>query len=182
MTPIMILRSEHEAILRMLDSIEVMARRIQHGKQVPPAAISAATEWFSTFVHRIHRDKEEDVLFPLLHHKGLREGLGCVGTLLAAHDDGRESFKTMLFSMAEGDQASWARGVWAYAQMMRLHIRREDEVAFRLAETVLDDEDQATLACGFAAIDEKARVSDFLDRIRESERIVEEAVSQPNAA
>jgi hemerythrin-like domain-containing protein len=182
MTPIMVLRSEHEAILRMLDSIEVMARRIQHEKLVPPDAIAAATEWLSTFAHRIHRDKEEELLFPILQSKGLGESLGCIGALMAAHDDGREAFRRMLVSMAESDQSSWASAVWAYAELMRLHIRREDDVVFRLASSLLSDEDEAKLMLGFAEIDEKARIAELGERIRDAEREVRSAIAQPNVA
>jgi hemerythrin-like domain-containing protein len=182
MTAISVLRSEHEAILRMIEAIEIMARRIQHSRPVPPAAIAAATEWLSIFAHRIHRDKEEDVLFPLLRSKGLGEGPGCIGALLAAHDEGREAFKRMLVSMAEGDQPSWASAVWAYSQMMRLHIRREDEVAFRLADELLSDEEQLAMAQGFAQIDDKAHLCELDECIGEAERIVQQVVAQPSVA
>ncbi len=177
-----ILRSEHEAILRMVEAIEVLARRIQHGRPVPPAAIAAATEWFSTVAHRIHRDKEEEILFPALSAKGLREGPGCIGALLAFHEDGREAFKRMLVSMAEGDCESWAQAVWAYAEMMRLHIRREDDVIFGLADSLLGEQEQMVLAQGFAAIDEKARLSQLDERMREAERLVQRTIEGGMAA
>ena len=177
-----VLRSEHEAILRMVEAVEVLARRIQHGRPVAPAAMAAATEWLSTVAHRIHRDKEEEILFPALSGKGLHEGPGCIGAMLASHEDGREAFKRMLVSMAEGDQESWARAVWVYAETMRQHIRREDDVVFSLADSLFGEQEQMALAQGFAAIDEKARLSQLDERMREAERLVQRTVEGGKAA
>jgi hemerythrin-like domain-containing protein len=68
---ILVLRKEHDAILKMLSAMEEAARRIESGKPVAPETLESLLEFFRLFADRCHHGKEEDLLFPLLESRGL---------------------------------------------------------------------------------------------------------------
>src|SRR3990172_2858898 len=84
-----ILRQEHDAILRMLEVAEAVARQLDRGEDVPAETLAGLLECFRLFADRCHHGKEEDLLFPLLEKKGLPRAGGPIGVMLGGDEDGR---------------------------------------------------------------------------------------------
>lgn len=155
------LREEHATILGMLDSLEDLARRAEAGEAIPHKILTDLQEFFVFFADRSHHGKEEALLFPLLERKGVPHAGGPLGCMLKEHDEGRAFVKAMA-SYAEGcskgearARNSWAEAARSYANLLRNHIWKENEVLFRMAESLMSIEEQSKLAEEFAKVEEE---------------------------
>ena len=147
------LRTEHEAILRMLDATEEVANQIERGSPVAAETLSGLLEFLRLFADRCHHGKEEDLLFPLLEQKGMpREG-GPIGVMLLEHEQGRALIRRMAtageaFAGGDADSAgAWAAAARDYAALLRVHIDKENNILFMMAERILTDAEQASRWC-----------------------------------
>lgn len=154
-----VLRHEHEAVLKMLDASEEAARQFEAGGRVRPQVLVDLLEFFRVFADQCHHTKEEELLFPLLERKGIpREG-GPVGVMLSEHEEGRALIREMAEATesyqkgGEGAAARWSRAARAYAQLLRAHIYKENNVLFVMAERILTPEEQSQLAESFEKLE-----------------------------
>ena len=155
------LRREHDAILRMLDVTEEVARQLNAGRPVTPDTLSDVLEFFRLFADRCHHGKEEELLFPLLERKGLPRAGGPVGVMLSEHEEGRalvremgeaaEAFRTG----TAGAGRRWAAAARRYADLLRDHIAKENNVLFVMAENLLTPAEQAEMAAAFEKVEEE---------------------------
>jgi hemerythrin-like domain-containing protein len=168
------LRHEHQRMLAAAAATEAVAAAITAGADTAPQTLEAAAEFFALFAHRIHRDKEEELLFPALRDRGVRDA-SCIAPLLADHEDALAAFTTMQHAAAEysaGDREAatrWAQAARRYCDRLRYHVRRE-ELVIANSERLFSATDQQELARQFAALDEKARRSGVAERIEAAER------------
>jgi len=155
----LVLRKEHDAILKMLGATEEAARGIESGKPVAPETLEGLLEFFRLFADRCHHGKEEDLLFPLLESRGLPRHGGPTGVLLREHDQGRALIKQMADAVeaAKGGESAaptrWAEAARAYAELLRAHIDKENSVLFVMAENMLSPEEQSNLAAEFEKLE-----------------------------
>lgn len=155
----LILRKEHDAILRMLDATEEAARRIESAKPIAPETLEGLLEFFRLFADRCHHGKEEDLLFPLLESRGLPRHGGPTGVMLREHDQGRALIKEMadaIEAIKGGESAAaprWAEAARAYAELLRAHIAKENNILFVMAENLLSPEEQSALAAEFERLE-----------------------------
>ena len=154
-----ILRKEHEAILKMLTATEAAAHRIQSGGTVPTESLEGLIEFFRLFADQCHHGKEEDLLFPLLESRGLPRSGGPTGVMLHEHEQGRALVRQMVEgveALKSGDAsgaARWAQAGLGYAQLLRAHIGKENNILFVMAENMLMPEEQKQLAADFDRIE-----------------------------
>jgi hemerythrin-like domain-containing protein len=154
-----ILRDEHKAILKMIDTAEEAAGRLKKNVAVAPEILSGLLEFFHIFADHCHHGKEEDCLFPLLEQKGLpREG-GPIGVMLHEHGQGRELIRIMgetACQFAGGQKEAgqrWAEAALAYAALLRNHISKENDILFIMADGILSEADQAKAVEAFEKIE-----------------------------
>ncbi len=158
-TATLILRKEHDAILKMLDATEEAARRIESGQTVAPETLEGLLEFFRLFADRCHHGKEEDLLFPLLESRGLPRHGGPTGVMLREHDQGRALIRQMAEAVEaskSGDRAAparWAEAARDYAELLRAHIAKENDILFVMAENMLSPEEQSNLAAEFEKLE-----------------------------
>jgi len=170
------LRAEHERLLDLIHSADHVADLVLHGEHVDSEVIQSLTECFMLYVHGIHREKEEDIFFPLLNNRGLHHPGGCVGLMLAEHDDSQQAFATMERAaemyVRGADEAAhaWSRAARIYCTQLRMHLRRENDVVFEHAERALTEDDDAQLTTAFRRVDEKARMNGILERLYAAEQ------------
>lgn len=161
MDAVTILRKEHDAILRMLEATEEVARQFERGAQVPPETLTGLLEFFRVFADRCHHGKEEALLFPLLEKKGLPRASGPIGVMLSEHEQGR-AFMRQMVEAAESYQEGaaeagrrWGEAARGYVALLRQHIDKENNVLFVMAEKMLTPGEQSELAAGFAKVEEE---------------------------
>ncbi len=167
-----ILRQEQEPILLMLDLTEEVLREIERGERAAPETLAGLSEFFRLFAERFHNGKEEDLLFPLLEQKGVPRAGGCIGVMLAEHEEGRTLIRQMSAAAdacAEGNAeavVSWAEAARSYTTLLRQHLHREGHALYSMAETLLSETDQNELVDAFTRLEEKETGSGNKSRVR----------------
>ncbi len=144
------LMHEHQVIEHGLAVLNVIARRVEKGEEVPTDRVGELLKFFQVFADKCHHAKEEGVLFPEIEARGIpREG-GPIGVMLYEHDRGREYVRQMVTALPRIREDSAAREVFAsaadhFVHLLSEHIFKENNVLFRMAESVLSDDDDKRL-------------------------------------
>jgi hemerythrin-like domain-containing protein len=142
-SPTTILREEHEVIVKVLDGLEAMLERIQKGGPADPGLLEEAVHFIHGFADGCHHEKEEEMLFPALEAAGVPVQGGPVGVMLAEHEEGREYARGIaegIAALAGGSDAGRRKVLdngWAYIQLLRAHIMKENEILFPLADRAI---------------------------------------------
>jgi len=161
MKPTEILKDEHRTIERLLRILELTAKRLEEGKEVPPEVLEGALEFIKTFADRCHHGKEEELLFPLLEERGLPRAGGPIGVMLQEHESGREFVRAILRGIAgykeqaEGIEDEIISSIRGYTQLLKQHIQKEDNVLFPMADHLLSQEEQRRLLERFEEMEKK---------------------------
>lgn len=149
--PMAVLKQEHRVIERVLDAAE----RIIEEPAIDRGFFLSFVDFVRNFADGCHHHKEEDQLFPMLEQAGmLREG-GPIGCMLDEHERGRTLIRAIneyLDAAVDGDESAARTVRFAtreYVALLRLHIRKEDDVLFALADQILDPQRQAALMARF---------------------------------
>jgi hemerythrin-like domain-containing protein len=91
----------------------------------------------------------------MLESKGMPRSGGPLGVMLHEHEMGRALVRQMSEAAeahATGDAEaarSWSHSAHAYADLLRAHIAKENNILLVLAERLLSDEEQTALAAAF---------------------------------
>lgn len=146
-----ILMDEHRVIERVLDAFE---RMLSLGV-IDKAFTIKALDFFRQFADGCHHHKEEEQLFPAMESAGTPVEAGPIGCMLHEHDLGRALLRiidTNLDEAVAGKPAAveTVRNAAAnYIQMLRLHIQKEDNILFVMAEHVLSEQTKRELLAAF---------------------------------
>jgi hemerythrin-like domain-containing protein len=160
MKPIEDLKTEHEAVkmtLRVLDSMINDAEKT--GQIKNPGHLGQLIEFFRTFVDKCHHSKEEDLLFPALEEVGVSQEEGPIGVMLKEHQQGRDCVAKMnaaLVRYNDGEREAvndLIKNGREYIALLNLHIDKENNVLFPIADKHLSAEKQAELWEGFETIE-----------------------------
>jgi hemerythrin-like domain-containing protein len=154
-----ILASEHRVIEQVLDCLEKMADRCAALGVVDADSATQAIDFFRHFADHCHHGKEEHHLFPLLEARGFPRATGPTGVMFTEHDQGRRVLRSMADAVAGaavGDPIAADRFIasaQAYIDLVREHIRKEDERLFVMADLALTREDQERLLESFSRVE-----------------------------
>jgi hemerythrin-like domain-containing protein len=153
--PIDILKHEHRIIERGLRALDGICERLGSGQPVPPEALSQMLNFIHTFADRCHHQKEETHLFPTLQQHGVPLEGGPIGVMLYEHEVGRRLVAELdhaANAYQSGDAQAgprFAENGRSYIQLLAMHIHKEDNILFKIAEQVLDESTQASLGKAF---------------------------------
>lgn len=150
------LRHEHELVLIVVGAMEREVEALRVG-EVHEQTIARMVAFTRDFTDGCHHSKEEKVLFPLLEERSPQAG-GPVSVMLSEHKAGRAAVHAIAENLPAARESEAARAAVAdnlalYAELLRLHINKENVVLFPLAERTLDDDDKRRLTEEFARID-----------------------------
>jgi hemerythrin-like domain-containing protein len=157
MHPTDVLRGEHRIIEAKLSELE--GQIAAPAGPFPRAFFDEALDFFRNFADGCHHAKEENLLFPRMKERGVPERGGPIAVMLAEHDEGRGYLKAVRENLDAAEQGSAAArdhvgaNAQAYITMLRRHIFKEDNILFRMAESVLEADDVAELQKDFAAVE-----------------------------
>ena len=153
-TPIEILRREHRVIEGALRTLDGICVKLQRGIEVPPETLLQLIDFIRTYADGFHHGKEEAHLFPALEKNEVSRG-GVIGMMLEEHEAGR-GFIAELSDAARGYVAGDPRtvrrfvlGAWRYMELLTMHIHKEENVLFVIADEVLDDQALVSLSEAF---------------------------------
>ncbi len=158
-SPTHILREEHELVLMVVEAMEREVAAIERDDRVNADRVANMVDFTRNFTDGCHHNKEEKVLFPLLEQRDPAAG-GPVSVMLSEHEAGREAVRAIngaLPAVADDPAArrTVAENLGLYAQLLRLHINKENTVLFPLADRILGELDKKRLAAEFERIEEE---------------------------
>jgi hemerythrin-like domain-containing protein len=152
------LENDHVYILRLIDSMEAMSE--QHCTNTEHLEI--AVNLIRKFVDGFHHAKEEKLLFPMMITKGFSDQQGPVAAMLSEHELGRMYAAEMAKNIELLKQGKTTVLVKIYSNMksygilLRNHIAKENNVLFRMADQVLNFNEQQILLADFAKAENDA--------------------------
>jgi hemerythrin-like domain-containing protein len=167
------LENDHVYILQLTDLMEQMVNKgatdINHLKSV--------VHIIKNYADGLHHKKEEDLLFPLFEHRSANGGCGPVGVMLMEHKQGREYVQGMvdnIMAYEKGDEAALKKvyqNMLGYADLLKNHIFKENNILFRMADNAFSENDQKMLLEQFNKIEIEAapgdKAEDFIEAIKE---------------
>jgi hemerythrin-like domain-containing protein len=152
------LRREHRVIERVLAVLARLVARIDGGGELDKPAAKRCVEFFRLFADACHHAKEEELLFPALEARGVpREG-GPIGVMLYEHAVGRRLTREMGTGLEACDQGSpdgmqrFCDAARSYLRLLTDHIAKEDNVLFRIGDTILSGDDCRRLCTGYEEV------------------------------
>lgn len=155
MKPTTILMNEHQVILRVLASLEAMARKCRDEGKLDGESAETALDFFREYADRCHHAKEEAHFFPLLEARGLPRDGGPTGVMLHEHDQARACVRGMgeeIDAAAKGEAPAVERFCTIandYIALLRQHIDKEDTCLVPIAEETLSADDMEILGTTF---------------------------------
>jgi len=164
-----LLLEEHRLIERMLGVLDELVRRLESEREVPASVVEAALRFLIEFTDGLHHAKEEHVLFPLLARHDIGPDQPFINALAEHHDMGRSYVRRMAGAWRAVQRAvpdahiALASEMRSYVELLREHIRIEDEFLRGVADEYLSADDDRELVEGFVAIDDSAAMSRGLD-------------------
>jgi hemerythrin-like domain-containing protein len=150
---------EHEIVYLVLDAIGREVEKIVGLRKADFEVIRKIVDFSRNFTDRCHHAKEENHLFSALEKRGLSRDEGPIAVMLWEHAQGREKIKIIVETLAYAEKGNGiALGVLrenqdAYAQLLRAHISKENNVLFPLADKLLTPEDQKALEEAFEKVE-----------------------------
>lgn len=160
---------EHKLILRMIALLERNAPRTAEGDYSNWQFYLDGVDFIRNYADRFHHAKEEDVLFEALVTNGMPRANSPIAAMLMEHDQGRAYVGAMEAAAREalagkaGQETVIAENALAYAELLRGHIAKEDEILYPLAERVIPDTMRDTIIEGYATAEARTP-ADFTAR------------------
>ena len=146
------LENDHVHILRLID---VMVH-ITISDNPDIGHIERIVDIIKNFADGLHHAKEENLFFPFLTERGFSLTQGPVAVMLHEHVQGRNFVKGMAENIAiyRNGNTSVLSEIYlnmnGYADLLRSHISKENNILFRMADNVLSESDQQKLLGRFA--------------------------------
>jgi hemerythrin-like domain-containing protein len=163
-SPTVQLRREHELVLLVVAAMEREAESLRAG-EVHAATIAQMVGFTRNFTDGCHHGKEEQVLFPWLKDMPPTPGVPAaprdiVAVMLSEHDAGRQAIRAIAENLPAADTDEQARttvadNLAAYARLLRMHIHKENEVLFPLADRLLDEANRERIAAEFERVEQE---------------------------
>jgi hemerythrin-like domain-containing protein len=153
------LKKEHVAIETMLKILEVVTKKLQAGEKAEPEHLGEIIEFFRGFADRCHHGKEEEIFFPALEMAGIPKEGGPIGMMLHEHDQMRAHMRGLAGAVERyrsgdaGAASGIVRHANDYADMLRRHIDKENQVLFKMAEMHLSLDEEKELADRFEVME-----------------------------
>ncbi len=155
------LREEHQLILKVLNSFEPALLAARNSRTVDRSVFGHYIEFFRGFADLCHHGKEEEKLFPCLQRCGLPGDCGPIAVMLEEHRQGRLHVRSMADGLAAaetGEDAAvdaFLRHGFAFLDLLRNHIGKEDQVLFQIADEIVQGEALSQLTSSYRDAEQK---------------------------
>ncbi len=157
--PIEMLVREHEIILNVMKALGQVADAMKRGTKCDVELLRDAVLFMCEFADRIHHSKEEDLLFPALHQKGIPNDGGPIGAMKIEHEQAR----ALVASFTEAVEAYAGQGAPAADAVCAVirnivalypdHIWKENNILYPMAMKVLTPGELDELGRQFVDVD-----------------------------
>lgn len=166
------LEDDHVYILELTEIMQEMAGL----PSIKPQIVEEVVDIIRNFADGLHHAKEEHLLFPLMVKKGFSTQNGPVAVMLSDHDQGRQYVKEMAngaIALRNGDINASGRisaAMQGYAELLQSHIAKENNVLFRMADQIMEGDEESELFNRFSILDggsnSQPEKSDYVSRIK----------------
>lgn len=149
------LENDHASILRLLGVMEQMILNVSTNV----THMEMVVNLIRNFTDGYHHAKEERLLFPLLVKKGFSFQQGPVAFMMKEHNQGRSFVKGMVEGIGEykaGNKSALPKiyhNMQEYIDLLRIHINKENNVLFRMADRMLSTEEQMEMLGEFEKLE-----------------------------
>jgi hemerythrin-like domain-containing protein len=153
--------NEHRLILRMIALLEQNAPGTANGSYTNWQFYLDGVDFIRSYADRFHHAKEEDVLFEALVKNGMPREQSPVAAMLMEHEQGRAHVRAMETAIQEtlagrpGREAIVAKHAQAYAELLRGHIAKENDILYPLAERLISDTLREWIVAEYAAAESR---------------------------
>ncbi len=146
------LLAEHHLMGAVLAAMREEARGLVRNAPLRPQLWGLVVDFIGNFTHRIHRVKEEQLLFPALWDGGLVHENG-FGRLERQHGLLHRLTLELCDGVSAGDWKSTARVVYRYVDLMGPHLAAEEESLVADATRQLEPERVMEIRRAFDALE-----------------------------
>ena len=160
MTAISQLMEDHQLILQALDALDAFAAKPPRGEE-DKAELGRFVRFIREFADTRHHGKEEDILFVAMVAAGFPRDGGPIAVMLMDHEAGRAHVSVMAGKAGQAspwtaqDRATAFAAARGYADLLRGHIQKEDEILYPMARHRLHEEAMRRVDRDCAAFEEK---------------------------
>lgn len=150
------LENDHVHILKLCDVMEKIALE----DKIDLSHLEDIVDIIRSYADGSHHKKEEDLLFPKMSEKGFSMHSGPVAVMLNDHEAGRSYVRGIAGGITAYKSGNPAEkkvifaNMLGYAELLRNHIAKENNILFRMADNCLNDEEQKSLLAEFLKIEE----------------------------
>jgi hemerythrin-like domain-containing protein len=165
------LEDDHIYVLKLID----VMRAVTRSEKPDIKHIEEIIDIIRNFADGLHHAKEENLFFPALESKGFSAQQGPVAVMLHEHIKGRNFVKGIVDNLElynKGNKAALEKvyqNMSGYSDLLVNHITKENNILFRMADNVLSEIEQKSLAEQFETMEQNrqagARVIDYINRI-----------------
>lgn len=134
------LMSEHRVIERACDALAAFADETRRRTSDDKEELGRFVEFIREFADGCHHGKEEGILFKAMVEAGFPSQGGPIAVMLHEHDVGRAFVKRLGELAAQPapwsaeDREALAEAAHGYANLLRQHIHKEDNILYPMAE------------------------------------------------
>ena len=159
MTPIETLKHEHQVILLVLTAAEKEVQFIRAFNKVNGERVTKMLDFIRNFADRCHHAKEEDILFVRMQAKGMPRNAGPLAVMFQEHALGRQKVAATAEALPKaqsGDTtaiAAVADNLEFYANLLRAHIHKEDNILYPMAERIISPDEMTEIAAAFDKVE-----------------------------
>lgn len=144
------LMNDHDAILSALDLLNNILDTLSKKQSLDPEDLLNFLEFLREFADKCHQGKEEGILFPAMIAAGVADRGGPIGVMMAEHIQGRGYIHSMLESLEEpADMVRFEKAGRAYIELLRVHIQKENNVLFPMADNNISPEQLESINSAF---------------------------------
>ena len=149
------LENDHVQILRLIEVMECITQSDNPNVEHMETLVKVIRE----FADGLHHAKEEQFLFPLMVQKGFSNETGPVAVMLHDHVEGRNFVKGMAekISLYKQGETTALKAIYknmlGYADLLKNHIGKENNVLFRMADNAFTTAEQQSLLLDFTKVE-----------------------------
>lgn len=146
------LMQEHQLILKYVDLIERCASlNLQNPDlQILFDQAGCFIDFIHEFADSFHHAKEENILFRYLEIPGVLTHCNPVPQMLNEHEQARSYVVNMEYALKSKNLHDLADKAQHYADLLQMHIFKEDTILYPMAEQGLSDELKASISKEYA--------------------------------
>lgn len=163
--PMKTLVDEHSLIKRWLALIPAVLKDLDLEKEEDRQLILQGVDFIRSYADRFHHAKEEDILFQYFD-----KNLDILQVMIQDHITGRSHVKAVVEGVEHKNKDEVLEHLTAYRNLLRQHIKKEDEILFPWMEKQLSLTQIGGLFSRFQETDrargqDTARFSSFINKL-----------------